>query len=301
MKKAEILYNIEGCIQYNDIRSVIKWIDRARKGLSLSEFDEIVVEVLNLTRETKIESAIYEQIREDLGRIKKARLKEKREKERAEEKAKEEWKARMAIVKRFEEKKRENVKKLREEGRKKRLAKEKEEITRIKKLFTSKGIHCFYHFTDVDNLPLIRTYGILSCKELLRREIKPPKPGGNNWSREADEIKGLDEYVHLCFKDQHPMEYIARNDGRIDNTRFLKISLDVLYCGGVMGSKDVANKASAEVLPIGLAVNEFDLDVLFEDIVDFHNPDQRNRYNEAKKSEILIPSSIPPHLIENLY
>lgn len=165
----------------------------------------------------------------------------------------------------------------------------------------SNGITHLYHFTDLRNLPLIQEHGLLPYTELVRRGIKPPHPGGNDWSRDADAVKGVDRFVHLCLKDQHPMEYVARQNGHIGATRFLRISTEVLSIAGVMGCSKVANKSDAAIRPIQEALDEIDLDILFRTRVDFSNPEMRDRYNEAKKAEVLIPAPIPPDLILNLH
>jgi hypothetical protein len=92
-----------------------------------------------------------------------------------------------------------------------------------------------YHFTDRRNLPLIRELGgLLPTSELAKRGIKVPAPGGNQWSRDADQMRGMDEYVHLCFRANHPMEYLARQDGRIEDTIFLQIHPKVLQFQGAL-------------------------------------------------------------------
>lgn len=181
----------------------------------------------------------------------------------------------------------------------------------IKNFLENTNIKHLYHFTDVRNLDSIKSYGLLSSKELLRRGISPENPGGNIVSQNADSKKGVDAYVHLCFKDQHPMEYQKRQERHIDETEFLKISLDVLDFDGVMGCCGVANKTGVEILPIKEALGLMDLEILFGDN-DFsknafnncRNDDERKeirdlreRYNEAKKYEILIPTEIPFKLI----
>lgn len=61
-----------------------------------------------------------------------------------------------------------------------------------------------YHFTDVSNLESIAKHGLLSKAELEARGIAVATPGGNEWSRDADTHKGLDDYVNLCFTSNHP-------------------------------------------------------------------------------------------------
>jgi len=163
-------------------------------------------------------------------------------------------------------------------------------------------IRWLYHFTDVSNLPLIRQHGLLSHGELLRRGIKPPRPGGNKVSRQKDAIRNLGRFVHLCFKEDHPMEYSAREEGRIGPTVFLKISTEVLNLPGVYGCSIVANKSGSLVRPLEEVLNHFDAEVLFKQPlhVVLANHDLKARYNEAKKSEILIPDCIPTPYILNL-
>lgn len=96
------------------------------------------------------------------------------------------------------------------------------------------------------------------------------------------------------------MEYQARSHGHIGQTRFLRISCEVLRLEGVLGSAAVANKSGVEVLPLETALDQIDIEILFGGKVDFSNPELRNRYNEAKKAEILVPNGIPQNLILNL-
>jgi hypothetical protein len=60
---------------------------------------------------------------------------------------------------------------------------------------------CFVHFTDGANLALIREHGFLSMRELQRRRTKVPRPGGNQWSRDADKASGMDASGHGVAKN----------------------------------------------------------------------------------------------------
>ena len=157
-----------------------------------------------------------------------------------------------------------------------------------------------YHFTDVANLPLIRVHGLLPYDDLLSRGIIPPKPGGDEQSRQSDECRGLGAYVHLCFKNEHPMEYVACRDGRIGPTRFLEVSPAVLLRPGVMGCCELANRNGARLLTLSEALDEMDLDILFNLEMDFSDCLKRQRWNEARKAEILVPGGIPAAFIANL-
>ena len=161
-------------------------------------------------------------------------------------------------------------------------------------------IGCIYHFTDVANLPFIRLHGLLPLSELESRDIVPPKPGGDEHSRECDARNGLSCYVHCCFKSEHPMQYVACRDGRLGPTRFLAVSSEVLLRDGVMGCAVLVNRSGATVVPLEQALDEMDLAILFDGTMDFGDPQKRERWNEARKAEILVPGLIPTRLIANL-
>ncbi len=74
-----------------------------------------------------------------------------------------------------------------------------------------------------------------------------PAPDGNEWSHVANGMRGMDQYVHLCFRATHAMEYVARQEGRIGDTIFLQIHPEVLQWEGVKFTPDVANKAGVQV------------------------------------------------------
>ena len=83
-----------------------------------------------------------------------------------------------------------------------------------------KRITLLYHFTDRRNLPSIRKHGgLYPATKLAKKQIEVPAPGGNDWSRDADGMKGVDAYIHVCFRATHPMEYVARAEGRIGGRR----------------------------------------------------------------------------------
>jgi hypothetical protein len=81
---------------------------------------------------------------------------------------------------------------------------------------TIANIPMLYHSTDRRNIAPIRELGgLYSLVRLNEIGVKIPVPGGNEWSHDADEAKGLGQFVHLCFRDKHPMEFTARKGGRI--------------------------------------------------------------------------------------
>ncbi len=96
------------------------------------------------------------------------------------------------------------------------------------------GFDGIWHFTDRSNIELIQEHkGLLSLGEAERRGVLIPKPGGNEWSHDADKRKGVEEYVHLAFVDDHPMLFCAKQDGRITDPVWLKIKSEILLREGV--------------------------------------------------------------------
>ena len=157
-----------------------------------------------------------------------------------------------------------------------------------------------YHFTDRRNLPLIREMGgLYPLSELIKRQVAVPAPGGNQWSRDADDLKGMGNYVHLCFRNNHPMEFLARQDGRITDTIFLQIHPSVMQIPGVRFTQDVSNKAGVESVPINEAGQLIDFPVLYTR-TDWSDPEIQQRLKQAEKYEVLVPACIPINLIRNI-
>jgi hypothetical protein len=152
-------------------------------------------------------------------------------------------------------------------------------------------IPMLYHFTDRRNLDLIRKHGGLHPRaDLVKRSIEVPAPGGNQWSQDADETKGMGKYVHLCFRSNHPMEHLARQDGRITDSIFLEIHPSVLQLEGVRFTADVSNKSGVESIPIADAL--IDYEVLYT-WTDWNDPAIKVRLKQAEKYEVLVPCCIP--------
>jgi len=161
------------------------------------------------------------------------------------------------------------------------------------------NIPVLYHFTDKRNLPsILKMGGLYPLSRLQELKIEIPAPGGNDWSHDADALKGVDSYVHLCFRNVHPMEFIARRDGRIEETVFLQIDPSVMQFSGVRFTDDVSNKAGVESVPIADANPRVDFEVLY-----FRrewNPEIQARLAKTEKYEVLVPHIIPLSLIRNL-
>lgn len=157
-----------------------------------------------------------------------------------------------------------------------------------------------YHFTDRRNIPLIKEMGgLYPMSQLDQKKVKVPAPGGNEWSRDADALKGMDKYVHLCFRNTHPMEFVARQEQRITDTIFLQIHSSVMQFDGVRFTNDVANKAGVESVAIADAEALIDFEILYTK-TDWKDPAIQARLSQAEKYEVLVPHVIKLSYIRNI-
>ena len=161
-------------------------------------------------------------------------------------------------------------------------------------------IPMLYHFTDRRNLTSIREVGgLYSLVKLKEMGVEIAAPGGNDWSHEADADKGLDRFVHLCFRNVHPMEFVARQEGRIADSIFLHVHPAVLEADGVMFTRDVSNKKGVTLHSLEEAKDMIDFEVLYTR-TDWRDPKINERLLQAEKCEILVPDFISLELIRNL-
>jgi|SRR5579859_1963020 len=166
--------------------------------------------------------------------------------------------------------------------------------------FSRYAVAAFYHFTDRRNLKSIRNLGgLFSLAKLEEMGVQIPAPGGNDWSHEADVRQGLDEYVHLCMRPNHPMEFVARQRGQIRDTIYLPVHPDVIYQKDVLFAPDVANKSGVPLYSIEEARELIDFEVLYTR-TDWRDPVVKQRLRQAEKCEILVPDYIPLTMIRNL-
>jgi hypothetical protein len=157
-----------------------------------------------------------------------------------------------------------------------------------------------YHFTDRRNVPIIKQMGgLFPLSDLKEKQVAIPAPGGNQWSHDADVLQGMDKYVHLCFRNNHPMEFMARQEERITDTIFLQVHPSVLQMPGVLFTPDVSNKAGVEPVSLSEAAKLIDFPVLYTR-TDWSAPEIQQRLKQAEKYEILVPGHIPIGLIRNI-
>lgn len=105
-----------------------------------------------------------------------------------------------------------------------------------------------YHFTDFDNLEsIIKHGGLYSWADCEEKGIKIAKPGGGNLSRSLDKKGRLERYVRLGFTGDHPMKYVAMEDGRISNPVVLEINLEAALWDDTLYADRNATRNGANV------------------------------------------------------
>lgn len=160
-------------------------------------------------------------------------------------------------------------------------------------------VKALYHFTDTRNLDSIRQLGGLYSRAELSQLDAEVYPGGNEWSQDADDLVGMDRFVHLCLRPKHPMEHIARQEGRIVESVFLFVDPKVLSRKGVMFSPGVSNKSGMPILEIEDGCRIIDFGVLYN-YTDWNDPEIQERLQAVEKCEVLVPKHIPLAYIRNL-
>lgn len=173
----------------------------------------------------------------------------------------------------------------------------RENWQKFKEILERHNIKKLYHFTDRDNLINIISYGgLYSWADCDKRGIKIPKPGGADLSRSLDKRDGLQHYVRVCFTTQHPMMYVAMNDGRITNPVMLEIDPEVIYDSETRYADMNATRTGAHV---GGSLEDFKR-------IHFSSVTARKHFDLAEdeqpyfQAEILVKNFIPLKYITNI-
>ena len=117
-----------------------------------------------------------------------------------------------------------------------------------KAVLDQNGITTLYHFTDRDNLEsIINNGGLYSWSDCEQKGIKISKPGGGALSRQLDMKGNLQDYVRVSFTAQHPMMYVAMNEGRISNPVILEIDPEVAMLDGTLYADRNATRSGTNV------------------------------------------------------
>lgn len=93
------------------------------------------------------------------------------------------------------------------------------------------------------------------------------------------------------------MEFVAKRDGRIHESQFLRIDPSIIHTPGILFCPDVANKSGVPTLGLADAVAEMDFEIIARAHNRWLDPPLFERKRRACKFEMLVPSKIPLSLI----
>lgn len=166
-----------------------------------------------------------------------------------------------------------------------------------KAILDKHGITKLYHFTDRDNLEsIIRNGGLYSWSDCEKKGIKISKPGGGQLSHQLDSRDGLQSYVRVSFVMQHPMMYVAMNEGRISNPVILEIDPEVVYWDGTLYADRNATKNGANV---GGTVDDLNR-IHFQSVKAQKHFDLDEDEQQFYQAEVLVKNFIPLQYIRNI-
>ena len=166
-----------------------------------------------------------------------------------------------------------------------------------KDIIERNNIKCLYHFTDRENLEsIISNGGLYSWADCKAKGIDIPKPGGSMQSRQLDTRDNLQNYVRVSFVTQHPMMYVAMNEGRISNPVILKIDPKVIWMEGTKYADRNATKNGAQV---GGELSDFER-IHFNAVKANKHFDLDEDEQPFFQAEILVKNFIPLEYITNI-
>lgn len=135
-----------------------------------------------------------------------------------------------------------------------------------------------YHFTDSSNRHSIESRGWIFPRCLVEQQSIAVKYVSSPLSRDIDNRKGLDEYVHVGFHPDHKMSYTAQSR-TLNGLCLLEINSGVLNRPGARVMKGLANKSGVDW--------EMPQDFTDEDLARISTRDDETRYWQA-----IIPGAI---------
>ena len=167
----------------------------------------------------------------------------------------------------------------------------------FKAILDQHGIKKLYLFTDRDNLEsIIKHGGLYSWGDCEDKGIKIAKPGGGLLSRDLDRKDNLQHYVRVSFTTQHPMMYVAMQDGRLSNPVILEIDPEVIYWKDSKYANMNATRSGAHK---GGTLDDFKL-IHFQSVKAYKHFDLPEEEQPYFQAEVLVKNFIPLEYIKNI-
>jgi hypothetical protein len=126
-------------------------------------------------------------------------------------------------------------------------------------------------------------------------------PGGDEDSLSLDARCGMDQFVHLCFAERHPMAGRIKQRKPEADLIYLKIDRAILYQPGVMFATGVgyANNAETVTLEEATRRNLIDFQALYA-WTDWNDSEAQKKRRASELCEILVPDYVPLTFIRNM-
>lgn len=160
------------------------------------------------------------------------------------------------------------------------------------------GITKLYHFTDRSNLEsIIKCGGLYSWADCSDRGIRVQNPGGSDLSRKLDAKLNLQHFVRIGFTQNHPMMYVALNDGRIKDPIILEIDSSIIYKEDVKFSDMNATRKEAHV---GGTYKDFER-IHFDSVIEEKHFDLNEDEQPYFQAEVLVRNFVPIKYITNIF
>lgn len=160
-----------------------------------------------------------------------------------------------------------------------------ERLVSIYNFLEKKNIKYLYHFTDSANIPSIMQHGGLYSKAILaQKNIPIPKSAADATSRWLDQRYGLENYIRLSFCRNHPMMFVAKKAGRIDDPVILKIDPLIACLKFTKFSNMNATKTGHQVGNTAEFLNTIPFNIFNQSYFDL--TEEEKSYYQA---EILVP------------
>ena len=167
----------------------------------------------------------------------------------------------------------------------------------FKKLIEQHHITTLYHFTDRENIEsIIKNGGLYSWADCEQKGISISKPGGSMCSRDLDRRDNLQNFVRVSFVREHPMMYVAMNEGRISNPVLLEIDPEVIYWQNSLYADRNATKNGALV---GSSIDDFS-QLHFSSFKAKKHFDLDADEQKFYQAEVLVKNHIPLQFIKNI-
>lgn len=163
------------------------------------------------------------------------------------------------------------------------------------------------HFiTNIDNVPTILEYGILSHNEIRRRRLEhcsvaDPEVQARRAIKVIPGGRKLHDYANLYLNARNPMMYVLLRSNNHEDLCVIRIDKAVLNLENVVISDENAARGWARFEPLPEGLRMIDREELFSNSWDHTDPYEKQRLKGIMCAEILVPTSVKKDYIRGAY